>query len=85
MGSVKRDFQGLFVFVPNVGDFIFVSIDTKMIQESTDAVVVHGTHLVYVAVLSESLWHEAPLLSQHELGVHPVLLGESSYKCCIPG
>jgi hypothetical protein len=44
-----------------------------MIQESTDAVVIHGTHLVCAEVLSESLCHEAHLLSQHQLvGVHPV-------------
>jgi hypothetical protein len=44
-----------------------------MIQESTYDVVVHGTHLAYVAVLPESLCREAHLLAQHELGVHPVL------------
>jgi hypothetical protein len=50
-GGVKRDFQlslsqffhqklqVSFVFVPSVGGFLFVNIDTKMIQESTDAVV----------------------------------------------
>jgi hypothetical protein len=44
-----------------------------MIQESIDEVVVHSTHLVYVAILSESLCREAHLLAQHELGVCPVL------------
>jgi hypothetical protein len=44
-----------------------------MIADSTDAVVVHGTHLVYVAVLSETLCREAQLLAQRDLGVCPVL------------
>jgi hypothetical protein len=84
-GSVKRDFQlslsqffhhqlqVSFVFIPSIGDFLLVNIDTKMIQESTyDVVGVHGTHLVYGAVLSESLCGEAHLLAQCELGVCPV-------------
>jgi hypothetical protein len=44
-----------------------------MIADSTDAVVVHGTHLVYVAVLSETLCREAQLLAQRDLGVCPIL------------
>jgi hypothetical protein len=82
---VKKDFQFSlsqffhrqlkvsFVLVPTVGESIYVNVDTKMLQESSDAVIVHGKHLVYVAVLSESLCLEAHLLAQRELGVSPVL------------
>ncbi len=45
-----------------------------MIQESTDAVVVHNTHHVYVTALSESLCQDAHLLAQRELGVSSVFL-----------
>jgi hypothetical protein len=48
-----RQLQVSFIFVPTIGDLTLVNVDTKMIEDSTDAVVVHGTHLVYVAVLSE--------------------------------
>jgi hypothetical protein len=57
-----------FLLVPSVGDSLHVNVDTKIIDESTDAVVVHGTHLVYVALLSESLCLEAHLLAERELG-----------------
>jgi hypothetical protein len=55
----QRQLQVSFIFVPSDGDFLLVNVDTKMIDDSTDAVVVHGTHLVYVAVLSETLCREA--------------------------
>jgi hypothetical protein len=83
--GVKRDFQlslsqffhrqlrVSFIFVPTIGDPTLVNVDTKMIEDSTDAVVVHGTHLVYVAVLSETLCREVHLLAQRALGVRPVL------------
>jgi hypothetical protein len=52
--GVKKDFQlslsqffhrqlkVSFVLVPTVGESIYVNVDTKMLQESSDAVIVHG-------------------------------------------
>ena len=57
-----RSLQVSFIFVPTIGDVTLVNVDTKMIEDSTNAVVVHGTHLVYVAVLSETLCREVHLL-----------------------
>ena len=68
-----RPLQVSFIFVPTIGDVTLVNVDTKMSEDSTDAVVVHGTHLVFVAILSETLCREVHLLAHRALGVRPVL------------
>jgi hypothetical protein len=68
-----RSLQVSFIFVPTTGDLTLVNVDTKMSEDSNDAMVVHGTHLVYVAVLSKALCREVHLLAHHALGVRPVL------------
>jgi hypothetical protein len=67
----------LLFFVPTTGDLTLVNVDTKMSEDSTDAVVVHGTHPVYVAVLSEALCLEVHLLAHHALGCVLSLLSMS--------